>query len=51
MEGLDGKSFRPQPGSKETWFGQWGLPDPMCLLEKSHVVKECLSSSTPVMLS
>lgn len=34
---------------RETWLGQWGLADPVCLLEESGVVKACPSSSTPIM--
>lgn len=31
-------------------LGQWGLADPMCLLEESGVVKACPSSRIPIML-
>lgn len=35
---------------RESWLGQWGLADPMCLSEESSVVKACPSSRTPIML-
>lgn len=35
---------------RETWLGQRGLADPMCLLEKTGIVKACPSSRTPIML-